>query len=189
MMGLGRTTNREFGGIYVGFAVAWRTTDDCENFGGCWSITLASICVPVVLHASGTSSQPGVAMKITSRWKSHFSCLSRDCHGPEVCQQMLTNNESWQRDESQRCVDHRFMFLWINERSESQHRRQRQICRLLSRAGWAMFVVSAKRRKNSEEIFDFSSRLTHWINEPFFFARQVGIDGHLIGDGMRVLKW
>lgn len=33
---------------------------------------------------------------------SFFPCISRVCHGPEVCQQMLTNNESWQRAESGR---------------------------------------------------------------------------------------
>lgn len=84
------------------------------------------------------------------------------------------------------------MFLWINERSESQHRRQRQICRVVSRLG-SMRCLSCKQRKErilrKYLIFHLArlTRSTQWINEP---SSAVPTSEHwLIGDGMRVPKW
>lgn len=99
----------------------------------------------------------------------------------------MTQSRCW---DAHKCVDHRFMFLWINERSENQHRRQRQICRVVS---LDVCRVSKERKEFWGNIWFFISlawrSTTQWSNEPFPVARQVNTDGHLIGDGMRVPKW
>lgn len=77
----------------------------------------------------------------------------------------MTQSRCW---DAHKCVDHRFMFLWINERSENQHRRQRQICRVVSRID--VCRVSKERKEFWGNIWFFISlawRSTQWIIELF----------------------
>lgn len=139
------------------------------------------------------------------RVKNFFSCISRVCHGLEVCQQMLTNNESWQRAELGRwrkanaetlinaLITDLCSFGLTSVRRININDKDKFVEPCLGLDQPDGRCLSCKQRKErilkKYLIFHLAWRSTQRINEPFFFARQVNIDGHLIGDGMRVLKW